>query len=69
MIKCNLSKNMGIHIMTIQNVSNETQLNRNTISNLYHEKSKRIDYGTIEKLCFLFNCQVGDLFEYVPNEE
>lgn len=70
MIKCNLSKFMGIHKMTIQDVHEKTGLNRNTISNLYHEKVARIDFETMEKLCKLFNLQPGpnELFEYIPDE-
>lgn len=63
MIKCNLSKLMGIHKVTIQDIHEGTKLNRNTISNLYHEKVKRIDFDTIDKLCDFFNCEVGDLLE------
>ena len=69
MIKCNLSKLMGIHKMNIQDVRDKTGLNRNTIANMYHEKGKGIDYETMEKLCKLFNCQPGDLFEYIPDQE
>lgn len=65
MIKCNLSKLMGIHKLTIQDIHNETKLNRNTISNLYHEKVKRIDFETIDILCSLFKCSVGELLEKV----
>lgn len=61
MIKCNLSTLMGANKMSIQDVHEKTKLNRNTISNLYHEKVKRIDFDTIDKLCELFDCQVGDL--------
>lgn len=70
MIKCNLSKLMGIHKMTIQDVHEKTGLNRNTISNLYHEKVTRIDFDTMDKLCKLFGCPSGpgDLFEWVPKE-
>lgn len=63
MIKCNLSILMGKHKVSIQDIHEGTGLNRNTISNLYHEKAKRIDYDTIEKLCDFFDCQVGDLLE------
>lgn len=69
MIKCNLSTLMGINKMSIQVVHERTGLNRNTISNLYHEKVKRIDYETLEKLCRLFNCQLGELLEYIAEEE
>ncbi len=57
---------MGIHRETIQSVHEKTGLNRNTISNLYHEKVKRIDFDTLEKLCKLFVCQTGELLEYIP---
>lgn len=63
MIKCNLSKLMGEHKVNIQTVHEETGLNRNTISNLYHEKVSRIDFSTIDKLCVFFNCEVGELLE------
>lgn len=71
MLKCNLSQLMGIHKMSIQDVHELTGLNRNTISNLYHEKAKRVDFETMEKLCKLFNCQSGpgNLFEYIPDPE
>lgn len=61
MIKCNLSELMGKNKMNIQDVHEKTGLNRNTISNLYHEKVTRIDFETIEKLCILFDCEVGEL--------
>ncbi|WJE23251.1 helix-turn-helix domain-containing protein [Bacillus cereus] len=28
-----------------------------------HEKVKRIDFDTIDKLCDLFNCSVGEFLE------
>lgn len=68
MIKCNLSKMMGIRKMNIQDVHKETGLNRNTISNLYHEKATRIDFETINRLCHLFRCQPGDLLEWVDED-
>lgn len=69
MIKCNLSKLMGMYKMNIQDVRDETGLNRNTISNLYHENATRIDFETINRLCYLFKCQPGDLLEWVPEEK
>ncbi len=65
MIKCNLSLLMGKKKVNIQQVHKETGLTRNTISNLYHENYKRIDFQTIDKLCEYFDCQVGELLERV----
>ncbi len=41
------------------------RLNRSTITALYKETTTRVDLPAVEKLCRLFNCQVGDLFEFV----
>lgn len=67
-IKCNLSALMGMQKMDIQDVHNKTGLNRNTISGLYHEKVKRVDFETIIKLCKLFKCNIGDLLEVQDDE-
>ncbi len=64
MIHSKLSTLMGQNRMNIQDVCNETGLARNTIAFLYKDKVKRIDYETLDKLCKLFGCQVGDLLEY-----
>ena len=68
-IKCHLSTLMGKHKMSIQDVHKSTGLNRNTISNLYREKIKRIDFDTIDKLCKLFKCKIEELFEHKSSSE
>lgn len=64
-IKCNLSTYMGRDKLKIIDVARETGMNRATVSALYNEKAKKIDLEALDKLCALFHCQVGDLFEYV----
>lgn len=49
--------------MNISDVARQTGLNRSTISLLYHEKATRIELDTIEKLCGVFKCGLGDLLE------
>jgi putative transcriptional regulator len=58
---------MGRHKLRIADVSQRTRLNRSTITALYKETTTRVDLPAIEQLCRLFNCQVGDLFEYVED--
>lgn len=69
MIKCHLSRLMGEHKLKIADVARETGLHRNTITLLYRETASRIELDAIEKLCALFRCEVGDLFEYVSERE
>lgn len=61
-LRCQLSNLMGRDKMNIQDVCRATGLSRNTVADLYYEKSVRINYETILLLCKLFNCEVGELF-------
>ena len=63
MIRCHLSRLMGENKLKIADVARETGLNRSTITALYKETASRVDLDAMEKLCDLFQCEVGDLFE------
>jgi len=63
-VHCRLSTLMGEKRYNIQDVFEKTGISRGTISNLYHDKVRRIDYAVIEKLCDLFDCETGDLLIY-----
>ena len=65
MIKCHLSRMMGERKLKIADVARDIGVNRNTITLLYYERAKRIDFDVLEKLCRYFNCTVGELIEYV----
>lgn len=67
MIRCHLSRLMGERKMKVIDVARETDLHRNTITLLYKETATRVDVETMDKLCKLFGCQVGDLFEFVED--
>ena len=68
MIRCHLSRMMGERKLKIADVARETGLHRNTITLLYNETANRVDMETIDCLCALFACGVGDLFERVPDD-
>jgi len=68
MIKCHLSRMMGEHKMKIADVARDAGLHRNTVTLLYNETATRIDIEAIDNLCKLFQCKVGDLFEFIPDE-
>jgi putative transcriptional regulator len=63
MIRCHLSRIMGEHKMKIADVARATGLNRSTVTALYDENATRIDLETIEKLCRLFECDIGEMLE------
>lgn len=59
---------MGERKLKISDVERATGLHRNSITLLYKETANRVELETIEKLCVFFNCEVSDLFEYIPEE-
>ncbi len=68
-VRCALSTLMGREKFQIQDVHEKTGLSRSTVSNLYNEKSKRIDYDTILKLCSLFDCEISELLYLERDDE
>lgn len=67
-IESRLSVLMGERRYNIQAVIDKTGLERNTVSNLYHDKVKRIDFKTLDKLCELFDCEPSDILRRVKSE-
>lgn len=59
---------MGREKLRISDVAQKTGLNRSTITALYNETATRVDLSAIECLCNLFQCQVGELLEIVPDK-
>ena len=66
MIRCHLSTLMGRDKLRIADVARLTGVNRSTITALYRETATRVELPTIERLCTLFRCGVGDLLEFAP---
>ena len=69
MIRCHLARLMGEHKMKIVDVARETGLNRNTVTLLYKETAQRIVLDALDKLCKLFECEVADILEFMPDDE
>jgi putative transcriptional regulator len=60
---------MGERKMKIVDVARATGLHRNSITLLFDETASRVDLETIDALCKLFGCKVGELFELVDDKE
>ncbi len=52
---------------TTYTLSKNHILNAGTIQSL--REKQRIGWETIDKLCALLECQVGDMLEYIPDEQ
>lgn len=69
MVRCHLSALMGRDKLRISDVSRLTGLNRSTVTALYKETATRLDLASVDALCRLFRCSVGELFEYAPDAD
>ena len=68
MIKIKLSDVLGKYKMNQKTLSKLTNLRPATISKMYYEELKRIDIRHINSICKAFDCEIADLFEYIPDD-
>lgn len=46
-----------------------TGLGYSTINALYHQKTERIEFDTLNRLCAVLECSVGDLLRYTSDRK
>lgn len=69
MIKIKLSDLLGKHKMTQKALADLADIRPATVSQMYYEETKRIDVRHLSNICKVFNCEISDLLEYIPDEE
>ena len=68
MIQNNFSEILGRKRLKVSDVCEGTGLARNTVSDFYYDRSKRIDFETLNRLCSFLDCQPGDIMVYVNDK-
>lgn len=68
MIKIHLSKILGEKRWSQAELSRQTGIGKNTISEIYNEFSERLNLDYIDLICEALDCKVEDLLEYIPNK-
>lgn len=53
--------------ITLQEVSDETAINRSTLSKILNQKGYSTGTDVLDRLCTYFACSVADLVEHVPD--
>ena len=69
MIVNNISTMIGHRKTDISEVAKIANLSYNTVYNLYYDKTKGIDFETLNKLCYTLNCTVSHIIKYVPDKQ
>jgi putative transcriptional regulator len=67
MIRCYLSRILGEKRLKISDLARDTDINRGTLTRLYHETAERVDLATLNQLCVYLNCDLADLLDFVPD--
>ncbi len=68
MIKNYLSRLLGEKRMTQKQLSDLTGIRPATINDMYHEMAVYYSMENIDKICEVLECDIKDLFEYIPNK-
>ena len=55
--------------ITLTELSEATGINRVTLSKMVNQRGYSTVTDNLDKLCKFFGCQIGDLAEYIPDEE
>lgn len=69
MIRIKLSELLGKNKMNQKTLSILTHIRPATISKMFHEETKRIDIKQLNSICKALDCEISELFEYIPDEE
>ena len=68
-VVCRLKQMMNSKGLSLNRLSNETGIGRPTLTLLYRNIGKGVQYQTIEILCEYFQCSLEDLFIAVYGED
>lgn len=68
MLKSRLKVLLAEHDMTQSKLSELTDIRPGTITNIVNNNIKQIPVESVCKICELFNCDIGDIFQYVPDK-
>ncbi len=67
MINNRLSKILGEQRMRVSELSKLTGISQNALNKIYHNKTKGVDFDTLNKLCNILRCNSQELFEFIPD--
>lgn len=54
--------------LSYEQLSQQTGLSKTTLHSLASGRTAMVRFDTLEKLCKFFNCDVGDILYYVPDD-
>lgn len=69
MVVIHLDVMMAKRKMSLNELSGKVGITLANLSILKNNKAKAIRFSTLDAICRALDCQVGDIIEFVPDEE
>lgn len=69
MLKSRLKVLLAEHDMTQSKLSELTGIRPGTITNIVNNNIKQIPVDAACKICELLQCDIGDIWHFIPNKE
>lgn len=69
MIKVKVNEKLHQIDKSIYWLAQESGISYPTLHKIVNEKTSSISYDVLNQLCRVFDCQLGELFEYLPDAE
>ena len=67
MIASNLSEILGRKRIKMSELAQKAGINKNTVLNLYHNRSTRIEFEVLNKICNVLECTPSDILQHTPD--
>lgn len=68
-VKLKLQDKMKEENISINKLSFRAEMQRTQLKSYMHENMQRIDLSVLARLCYVFDCEVCDLLEYIKPED
>ena len=65
-IKCHLAELMEKRNISMNQLSFRTEMQRTQLRNYRDNKIQRLDIDILKRLCYVLECDLHDLIEYIP---
>ena len=68
-IKIHLSRILGEKRIKVADLARKTGISRRGLDKIYHEETGGIKFDVLVKLCQALKVSVGEILEYVPQDD
>lgn len=69
MIRNKVAQFFDSHGITIATAHHLTGVSRSSLTRMYRNEVVNVNFDTLDAICNAYNCNIQDLFEFIPNDK